>query len=137
MGGEMKQTFTLLPSPHPSRDRALNAVRDAPDGYVVQIGEPSRNLDQNAAMWPILEAFSNQLEWPVNGSMTLLTPEEWKNILSAAFYHEQPRVAMGMNGGMVLIGHSTRTFSKKQFSEWLEFLHSTAIDRGVVVYPGE
>ena len=134
MGGEMKQTFTLLPSPHPSRDRALNAVRDAPDGYVVQIGEPSRNLDQNAAMWPILEAFSNQLEWPVNGSMTLLTPEEWKDILSAAFYNHQPRVAMGLEGGMVLLGQRTSKFTKKQFSEWLEFLHSTAIDRGVVVY---
>lgn len=131
----MKQTFVLQPKPHPSRDRAMNALRDAPDGYVVTIGEPNRSLEQNAAQWPILEAFSHQLQWPVNGLMTLLMPEEWKDILSAAFFQQQPRVAMGLSGGMVLLGQRTSKFSKKQFSDWLEFLHSTAIERGVVVYP--
>ena len=113
----------------------MNALRDAPDGYVLTIGEPNRSLEQNAAQWPILEAFSQQLQWPVNGLMTLLTPEEWKDILSAAFFQQQPRVAMGLSGGMVLLGQRTSKFSKKQFSDWIEFLHSTAIDRDVVVYP--
>jgi len=131
----MKQTFTLLVYPHPSRDRAINAVRDAPDGYCVTISQPTRNLDQNAAMWPILEAFSHQIQWPVNGLMTYLQPEEWKDILSAAFFQQQPRVAMGLSGGMVLLGQRTSKFSKAQFSDFLEFLHATAIDRGVVVYP--
>lgn len=44
----MRQTFVLLPKPHPARDRALNAVRDAPDGYCVTIGESTRTLAQNA-----------------------------------------------------------------------------------------
>jgi hypothetical protein len=131
----VKQTFVLQPKPHPARDRAMNALRDAPDGYVVQISEPTRSLNANAAMWPILEAFSQQLQWPVNGLMTLLTPEEWKDILSAAFFQQQPRVAMGLSGGMVLLGQRTSKFSKKQFSDWLDFINSIAIDRGVVVYP--
>ena len=132
---DMKQTFILLPYPHPSRDRAQNAVRDAPDGYCVTIGEQTRNNSQNAAMWPILDAFSLQLEWPVNGEMWMLSPEEWKDILSAAFFQQQPRVAMGLSGGMVLLGQRTSKFSKRTFSDWLEFLHATAIERGVVVYP--
>lgn len=131
----IKQTFTLLPAPHPSRDRALNAVRDAPEGYVVQVGEPTRTLEQNAAQWPILEAFSKQLQWPVNGVMSDLTPDEFKDIFSAAFFKQQARVAMGMDGGMVLLGQRTSKFSKSQFSDWLEFLHATAVDRDVVVYP--
>ncbi len=131
----MKQTFILLPSPHPSRTRALDAIHDAPDGYVVQIGEPNRNLDQNAAMWPILEAFSKQVQWPVNGALCWLTPEEWKDILTAAFRQEQARVSPGLNGGMVFLGMRTSKMGKKVFSEFLEFLHATAIDRDVIVYP--
>jgi hypothetical protein len=84
-------------------------------------------------MWPILEAFSQQLQWPVNGVMTTLTPEEWKDLLSAAF-RKETRVAMGLDGGFVMLGQRTSRFTKRQFSEWLEFLHSTAADRGVVVY---
>jgi hypothetical protein len=122
---------------HPmSRRNAIQAVQDAPDGFAVSIGEQTRNLDQNAAMWPILDAFSEQLQWPVNGKMTTLTAEEWKDILSAAFRKEQ-RVAMGLDGGFVMLGQRTSKFGKREFSEWLEFLHATAADRGVVVYADE
>ena len=131
----MRQTFILQPYPHPSRDRAINAVRDAQDGYVVQIGEPNRTLSQNAAQWPILEAFSEQLLWPVNGAMTQMSAENWKDVLSSAFRQQQPLIAQGINGGMVFLGQRTSKFSKKDFSEFIEFLHATAIDRGVVVYP--
>ena len=111
-------------------------MKQAPAGFSVSVSEPKRNLDQNAAMWPILEAFSQQLEWPVNGVMTTLTPEEWKSLLTAAFRKEQ-RVAMGLDGGFVMLGQRTSRFTKREFSDWLEFLHATAAARGVVVYPEE
>jgi hypothetical protein len=82
-------------------------------------------------MWPILEAFARQLEWPINGMLQKITAEDWKDILSAAFRRAQPRVAQGVDGGMVLLGQRTREFSKREFSDWLEFLHATAADRGV------
>ena len=131
----MRQTFTLLPYPHPSRDRALNAVRDAPDGHCVTVGEATRSNSANAAMWPILEAFSQQLMWPVNGVMTEMSAENWKDVLSSAFKQQQPLIAQGINGGMVFLGQRTSKFGKRDFSDFLEFLHATAIDRGVVVYP--
>lgn len=133
----MKRTFVLQPTPHPSRRLAHEAIDDAPAGWVVQVGEPTRNLDQNAAMWPILEAFSRQLEWPVNGRMELLTPEEWKDILTAAFRQEQARVSPGLHGGMVFLGMRTSRMGKREFSDWLEFLHATAVERDVIVYPME
>jgi hypothetical protein len=129
----MKQTFVLQPYPHPSRNRALDAVKHVPDGYVVTVGEPTRNLEQNAAQWPILQAFAKQLKWPVNGAMSSLTAEEWKDILSAAFCREQVRVSPGLDGGMVMLGKRTSHMSKDQFSNWLTFLLATAIDRGVEV----
>jgi hypothetical protein len=116
----------------------IEAIKAAPAGFSVTVAEPKRNLDQNARMWAILEAFSQQLEWPVNGRMSRLTPEEWKDILSAAFRKEQARVAMGLDGGMVMLGQRTSKFTKREFSDWLEFLHATGwADRGVAVYEME
>lgn len=129
----MKQIFILRPYPHPSRKNAIQAVQTAGDGMVVEIKEATRTLDQNAAQWPILDAFSKQLKWPVNGEMVFLTSEEWKDILTAAFKAETVRVAMGLNGGMVLLGFRTSKFGKKEFSDWLEFLHATAAERGVFI----
>lgn len=119
----------------PARARAEGAVRNAPDGYVVTIKPPGRSLDQNAAMWPMLQAFSDQLEWPVNGRMTKMDPEAWKDVLSAAFRKEQARIAMGLDGGVVMLGSRTSKMGKREFSEFLDFINAVAVDRGVDVTP--
>lgn len=118
-----------------ARHNAIEAVKAAPAGYAVTVREVNRTLEQNAAQWPILEAFSQQLQWPVNGQMVQLEAEEWKDILTAAFHQETARLAMGLNGGVVMLGQRTSQFGKKRFSEWMEFLHAVAADRGVVIYP--
>ncbi len=125
----MKRVFILANAE--ARSRALQAVQDAPEGYAITVGEPNRNLNQNAAQWPILQAFADQMQWPVNGRMVWLTADEWKDILTAAFERETVRVAMGLDGGMVMLGSRTSEFSKKRFGEWLEFLHATAADREI------
>lgn len=117
---------------HPeARRRAMSAVADAPEGYVVRVDEPTRNLEQNALLWVLLDAFSKQLVWPVNGAMVKLEAEEWKDILTAAFKREGQRVAMGLNGGMVILGMRTSKMGKREFAEFIEFLQSVAVDRGV------
>ena len=117
-----------------ARRNAQEAVRNAPHGYAVVIKPPTRTIEQNAAQWPILQAFADQLLWPVNGEMVRMSKEEWKDVLTCAFRQEVPRLAMGMNGGVVMLGARTRNFGKKEFSEWLEFLHAVAAERGVTVY---
>ena len=117
-----------------ARAGAIEAARAAPEGFVVAIGPATRSLEQNAAQWPILEAFSEQLPWPVNGRMEKLTAEEFKDVLTAAFQRETVRLAMGLDGGVVMLGLRTSKFGKAKFSEWMDFLHATAADRDVVVY---
>ena len=112
---------------------ARYVLREAPDDYVVTIKEPTRNLDQNALMWVLLEAFSQQLQWPVNGAMVKLEPEEWKDLLSAAYRQESQRVAMGLSGGMVMLGLRTSKMGRREFAEFIEFIRATAVDRGVVL----
>lgn len=126
------RTFTLVHDE--ARHRCALLAKEAPHGWVATFKEPGRSLDQNAAMWPILEAFSAQLKWPVNGEMTYMSADDWKDLLSAAFRKEMNRMALGFDGGVVLLGQKTSRFSKREFSDFLEFLHAAAADRGVVVY---
>lgn len=56
-----------------ARQAACRYVMAAPNGYAVKISERTRSLDQNAAQWPILDAFAKQLQWPVNGAMQTIT----------------------------------------------------------------
>lgn len=109
----------------------------SPDGWIARVSEPTRSVDQNAAQWPILQAFADQLDWQINGRACKLTPDEWKDILTAAFRQEAARIAPGLDGGMVLLGQRTSRFGKREFSEWIEFLWSVAAERGVVVYGQE
>ena len=94
----------------------------------------SRTEGQNSAQWPILNAWAEQKEWPVNGVMTKLTPEEFKDILTAAFEGEtSPRIAAGLDGGVVMLGRRTRKYGKKRFSEWLDWLNAASHHAGIKV----
>ena len=121
---------------HPeARRRAQEGVQKAADGDVVTIKPPTRTAEQNAALWPYLEGFAKTLEWPINGRMTRIEPEDWKDILSAAWKRETTRVALGLDGGMVMLGLRTSRMGKREFSEFLDFVAATAVSRGVEVYP--
>ena len=94
----------------------------------------SRTEGQNSAQWPILNAWAEQKEWPVNGVLCKLSAEEFKDILTAAFEGEtSPRIAAGMNGGVVMLGRRTRKYGKKRFGEWLEWLNAASHHAGIKV----
>jgi hypothetical protein len=105
----------------------LNAGRR----MVVSLMPETRTQRQNRLMWPILSVFSKQLVWPVDGRMVSMDEDDWKDVLSAAFKGESVRLAMGLNGGVVMLGQRTSKFTKAQFAEWIEFLYATAADRDV------
>lgn len=122
--------------------RNLNIKRDAiafvanlpisdESPLVVKIAEEGRTLEQNALLWPLLDCFADQLKWPVNGVMVRLESEDWKDLLTAAYRNETQRVAMGLNGGMVMLGMRTSKMGKKEFSEFIEFLYSVGAERGI------
>lgn len=102
---------------------------------VVTAQEETRSNEANALMWVWLQAFSDQLEWPVNGQMVKLSPEEWKDLLSAAYKRESQRVAAGLDGGMVMLGLRTSKMGRREFAEFLDFIDATAALRGVTLAP--
>ena len=94
---------------------------------ICPVCEERRNTGQNAVQWPVLEAWAKQKQWSVNGSMCYLTAEEWKDVLTAAFEGEtSPRIASGLDGGIVMLGRRTSRYGKKRFSEWLDWLHAAS-----------
>ena len=135
--------FAKLHDPVQARE-ALDLVYEKAVPYLyqgkkvdVKVTLESRSLDQNAVQWPYLEAFSKQLQWPVNGSMVYMEPDDWKDVLTAAFQNETVRLAMGMSGGVVMLGLRTSKMNKARFSEWTDFLKATAAMRNVKVYNDE
>lgn len=108
-----------------ARKAACRDVLAAPDGYVVTIAERTRSLDQNAALWPALNEISDQVDW--YGQK--LTPEEWKDVFSAAL--KKQKVVPGLDGGFVVCGQRTSRMGKREFSDLLELVHAFGAERGV------
>ena len=101
--------------------------------FVAVIKLADRTVEQNAAQWPILTAFSKQLEWCVNGKMVKMSPDDWKDVLTSAFKKENARIAQGIDGGMVFLGQRTSKFNHEEFNDWIEFLNYIAQEKGVKV----
>lgn len=115
-----------------ARRRAAAYCMVAPFGSIAEFKDASRSLDQNAAQWPYLQGFSEQMEWVVNGVKCKLSKDEWKDILTAAFEGEtMPRIAQGWDGGVVMLGRRTSKYGKKKFSVWMEWLISAATLKGI------
>ncbi len=108
-----------------ARERAVQAVREAQENYRVEIKPPTRTLDQNALLWPLLTEISEQVEW--YGQR--LSKEEWKDCFTAALKKE--KVVPGINGGFVVLGQHTSTMTKQVFSELLELIYAFGAERGV------
>lgn len=108
-----------------ARRRARHDVESAPDGWIVTVSEPTRSLDQNALMWPLLEDIARQVEWYGNH----LTADEWKDVLTAALRKE--KVVPGINGGFVVLGQRTSKMGKREFSELVELIYAFGAERGV------
>jgi hypothetical protein len=115
-----------------AREAACTAIHAVPEGWVVRISEPTRTLEANALMWVLLTAFAEQLSWPVNGKMVKLEPEEWKDVLTAGYESATVRLAQGLDGGVVMLGRRTRKYGKNKMNEFIEFMMSVGVERGVV-----
>jgi hypothetical protein len=119
-----KRTFILAHDQ--ARGRAIQCIKEAPQGYCVTISEPTRTLEQNSLLWPLLDALSKQVEW--HGQK--LSSEDWKELLTASL--RQQRAAPAIDGnGFVVFGERTRTYSKSMFSQLIELVYAFGAQHGV------
>lgn len=127
-----KKIFTLAPNTN-AREAACKAIREAPDGYVVTVAEPTRTSEQNRLLWPLLTDVSKQVEWPnMKGELVYLSQESWKHMFTQSLDEELAMVPNLSGTGLVMLGKSTSSMSKRKFSELCEFILAFGSQRGVV-----
>ena len=109
-----------------AKKAACREILAAPDGHVVTLAEPTRNLEQNALMWCLLDCMAKQTDWHGNK----LNAEEWKDLLSAGLV--QSKAVPNLTGnGFVILGQRTSKLSKSQFAALIELIYSVGADKGV------
>lgn len=97
---------------------------------IVRPVKSRRTLEQNAKLWAMLADIARQVQWPVNGVMQYLDAEDWKALMTAAV-RQEIRMAAGINGGVVMLGSSTRRMSVAEMGDLIEFMYSFGAERGV------
>ena len=118
-----KRIFCLVHAT--ARRLASECVAQAPDGFIVEVKEPTRSLEQNSKLWPMLQDISKQVDW--YGQK--LTDEEWKDVFSASL--KRQKAVPGLDGGFVICGQRTSKMSKREFSELIELIYAFAAEKGV------
>lgn len=118
----MKKVFFITET---NRSHICQQITAADVGQVVQITDPTRNLEQNALLWPLLECVSRQVIW--HGKK--LTTFEWKDVFTSAL--KRSTIVPGIDGGFVVCGQSTSKMTKKDFSDLIEIIYAFGSEHNV------
>jgi hypothetical protein len=116
-----------------ARQRAVDAVREAPAGYSVTVAEPRRNLDQNAKFHAICTDIARSgLEWAGKRR----TAGQWKVLLvsgHATATKEGSEMVPGIEGEFVNVRESTALMSVRRSASLIEYALAFCAMRGVLL----
>ena len=116
---------------HPVKNRAVEAIRRAPDGYIFTLQEPTRTLAQNALLHVLLNRLViSDYRW--HGYQ--MGMEDWKNFFSAAI-HGQKAVPNIEGTGFIILGKKTSKMTIREVSEMVEMVKCFATERGIDLGP--
>jgi hypothetical protein len=118
-------THKIVLSSEHSRGRAHLIVEKAPKGYVVEVREPKRTLDQNDRMWAMLTDIS--VSMPLGRRHT---PDDWKAIFMNACGWECQFVE-GLDGRPFPKGFRSSHLTKGQMSQLIDFMQAFGDEHGV------
>ena len=104
-----------------ARQRAMQAVQNAPEGYCVRVTEPTRSLESNAKFHAVCSDLSkSKIQWAGKNR----TAAEWKVLLvsgHAVATKEGSEIIPGLESEFVNIRESTALMSKKRASSLIEY----------------
>lgn len=113
-----------------ARQRALDAVKSAPDGWSVTVGPPRRNNEQNAALHARLTEIAASIPWA--GAMRSV--DEWKRLLTGAWCRatgQSVTMLPAIDGqGVEIIFRKTSELTEAECSELLDFVDAWAAEHG-------
>lgn len=121
----MKRTVRLVSQRQ--RDYAKRLIDAAADGDFVSISAPTRTLEQNARLWPMLEDIRAQ----VPGMVTYSLDDLKLRFLNAL--GTEMRFLPALEGqGTFPVGLRSSVLTKEQFSGLIELLYEFGAKHGVV-----
>jgi len=107
-----------------NRDIAIDMVKNADNGMVLELRKPKRSLDQNRYYWAVLTDISEQV---VPGKA--YEPSIWHEYLRALFLPE--RMVELPDGSVKMLEGSTAELRQDQFSEYVEKVIQWAVQHEV------
>ena len=125
----MKQTFVMAHAQ--ARQRAVQAVQQAPEGYVVTIAEPTRNSDQNAKFHSICSDIAKSgMQWAGKKR----TAAQWKVLLvsrHAVATKAEFEMVPGLEHEFVNLRESTALMSVKRSASLITYALAFADMNGI------
>lgn len=115
---------TILSTEH-ARARAIELIVKAPDGWVAELREPKRTLDQNDRLWAMLTDISRAE--PMGRKHT---PDDWKAILMNACGWECQFIE-GLDGRPFPQGFRSSQLTKAQMSSLIEFMFAFGAEHSI------
>jgi hypothetical protein len=116
-----KQYFCLVNQQ--VREKAIQAIKTAPEGFLVEVKAKTRSLDQNARLWAMLKDVSHQVSW--HGRK--LSSTDWKHIFSSSL--KKMDVVPNLEGnGFVILGLSTSNMNIKEMIDLQELISAFGIE---------
>ncbi|MEE9690362.1 recombination protein NinB [Enterobacter sp. HK169] len=112
------------------RANALNAVKSAPDKFIIDIRKPTRKLSQNARFHALLGDIARQVTW----CGKQLKPEQWKVLLisgHAVATKQEAEVVPGLEGEYVNIRESSAEMSVGRMASLIEYTMAWATGQNV------
>jgi hypothetical protein len=119
-----KQYFCLVNQQ--VREKAIQAIKTAPEGFLVEVKAKTRSLDQNARLWAMLKDVSHQVSW--HGRK--LSSTDWKHIFSSSL-KKMDVVPNLENNGFVILGLSTSNMNIKEMIDLQELISAFGIEHNV------
>lgn len=115
------------------RAAALDAVANAPDGWVVRIGPPNRSSDQNRIFHAIVADFAKAM--PEYHGVPM-DAESWKSVLIVSFAKEEAggaiKLVPDLDGkGLVQVRESSATMGKARATALIDYCMAEAARLGV------
>lgn len=108
------------------RQRAIQAVLDAPEGFTVVVGPETRSQAQNRLFWPLIADIQRQ-----NPDMAKFTPDQVKLRFLNALDSEMQFLPELWGGGMFAVGQRSSTLSKRDFSLLVELVFKWGAENGI------
>ena len=106
-----------------ARQRAIQAIKDAPDGYLCKIRPPTRSLDQNAK----LHALFSDLAEQCTHYGRRLTADQWKVLMISGHSIATGLgvdLVPGVEGEMVNIRESSASMTVQRMTSLIEYIHA-------------